>query len=68
MNYAPMLIAIIIAVFEIFAHRDIKDRLRKERPDVPEDGFYPSNGFMYILIIVELVNLITYIIKEIRTS
>ena len=63
MEYTPYLAAIIISVFEIIGHRDIRERMRKDHPDVSERDYCPSDIFMYILVIVELVLLVTKIIK-----
>jgi hypothetical protein len=63
MDYLPYLAAIIISVFEIIGHRDIRERLHKDYPDVGERDYYPSDTFMYILIIVEIILLAIEIIK-----
>ena len=63
MDYTPYLAAIIISVFEIIGHHDIRERMRKDYPEVGERDYYPSDNLMYILLIAEIILLVIEIIK-----
>lgn len=63
MEYTPYLAAIILSVLEIIGHRDIRERLERDHPEVNENNYYPSDAFMYILLIAEIILLVTRIIR-----
>ena len=58
MDHLIYIAAVLIPVIEIISHRDIRQRLAKNHPEVSERDYYPQDYLMFVLLVVGIVSLI----------
>lgn len=63
MDYFPCIAAIAVCAIQIFCNNSLKEHLKRDHPEVSERDYYPSNIYLYILLIAEVLYLVTSIIK-----